>query len=650
MPHRFARPTSFALAAFLIAACATASTNSAVRGVGGPGNGVSADGQRGSLPSVPARNGPLAIDVVYPSEGAQLTTADSNFVFGSVGNGQARLTINGQPVEVAANGAFLGFLPVPANGVYDLVAEVRGGAQTQQAQQRRTVRVPVRQEPPAAGGPLSIVAGSVTPSGALTVNQAEPVTVRFRATPGATARLLLADGSSVPLVERRVAEREMGFQQDVAGQPREFSEYAGTFAPRAPVAAPAGTANATVAAIPAGTGGAAIVLTRGADSLRMPLPASVGVLRPGETRVAVAAGDRPDSTVIAQALPGSNTPYQWFFPVGTRLAIDGEREGFLRARLAEGVSVWIDAKSLRLLPAGTPAGEATVGTVRVVPAAEWVDLRLSTSDRLPFRVTADGNTINVEVFGAQTRTNWAHYGPEDPFVRHLAWDQPRDGVFTARLETDQPVWGWRSFYDAGGTLVIRVRRPPRIDRARPLAGRFIAVDAGHPPGGAIGPTRLTEADANLMIAKRLVRLLREAGARVLETRPDTAAVALGARPLMAERANAELLVSVHNNAFPDGVNPFTNNGTTAFYNAPQGMELARLLQHELTGELGLRDLGIARADLALVRGTWFPSTLTESTFLMVPRQEAAVRDPAVQERVARAHLRAIEAFLRGRAR
>ncbi|HYH83154.1 MAG TPA: N-acetylmuramoyl-L-alanine amidase [Longimicrobium sp.] len=599
---------------------------------------------------MPARNGPLAIDVVYPAEGAQLTTAESNFIFGSVGNGQARLTINGQPVQVAANGAFLGFLPVPANGVYDVVAEVRSGGQTQQAQQRRTVRVPVRQDPPSAGGPLAIVAGSLTPGGELTVAEGEPVTVRFRATPGATARLLLADGTSVPLVERRVAERATGFQQDVAERPREFSEYAGTMMPRGAISAPGGGTSTTVAPVPAGAGRATILLVRGADTLRMPLPVSLGVLRAGETRVAVAAGDRPDGTVIAQALPGGNTPYQWFFPVGTRFAVTGEREGFLRARLAEDVSVWIDAKSLRLLPAGTPAPEGTVGTVRVVPAAEWVDLRLSTSDRLPFRVSAEGNALNVEVFGAQTRTNWAHYGPEDPLVSRLSWNQPRDGVFTTRLEMAEPVWGWRSFYDAAGTLVIRVRRPPRVDRARPLQGRFIAVDAGHPPGGAIGPTRLTEADANLWLSKRLVRMLRDAGARVLEIRPDTAAVALGLRPLTAERANAELLVSVHNNAFPDGVDPFANNGTTAFYNAPQGMELTRLLQRELVAELGLRDLGIARADLALVRSTWFPATLTESTFLMVPQQEAALRDPAVQERIARAHFRAIEAFLRSRAR
>jgi N-acetylmuramoyl-L-alanine amidase len=649
MPHRIPRPAAATLAALLITACATAST------VARPGETApAADRQRGTLPPVPARTGPLAIDVVYPNEGAALTVGDSNFVFGSVGTGGARLTINGAPVEVAPNGAFLAWLPVPQNGVYQLTAEVdtRSGAQsqTQQASLRRTVRVPVRQEPPAAGGPLAIVAGSITPTGAMTVAEGEPVTVRLQATPGARARLVFSDGTSWEMGETRAIERAEGFQQDVSQRPREFSLYAVTFPAAQAIAGPAGGARATILPVDPAARRGTIELVRGRDTLRAPLPVEIGVLEHGAARVAVAAGSREDSTVIGQALPGSGTPYQWFFPNGTVFTLTGEREGFYRARLTQDLSVWIDAKSLRLLPAAAPQREATVGTVRVVPAADWVDFRFTTSDRLPFRVTADGNAVNVEIYGAATRTNWAHYGPEDAFVRRVSWEQPRSDLFAARLETAEPVWGWRSFYDANGTLVVRVRRPPRIDREHPLAGRTIGVDAGHPPGGAIGPTRLTEAEANLAIAKRLVRLLQAAGARVVETRPDTAAVALNIRTVLAERANVELLVSIHNNAFPDGVNPFTNAGTAAFYNAPQSMELARGLQHELLGELGLRDLGIARADLALVRDTWFPSSLTETMFLMVPQQEAALRDPAVQERIARAHLRAIEAFLRSRAR
>jgi N-acetylmuramoyl-L-alanine amidase len=654
MPHRISRPAVLASAALLIAACATAATT-ARTSTDGPSNDASTDvAQRGSLPPVPARSGPLAIDVVYPDEGAALTVSDSNFIFGSVGTGGARLTINGAPVEVAPNGAFLAFLPVPPNGVYQLTAQARaqenGQLRTMDAALRRTVRVPVRQDPPAAGGPLAIVAGSITPAGAMTAVEGEPITVRFRATPGARARLVFSDGTSWQMLESRSVERAEGFQQDLAQRPREFSEYAVTFPAWQWIAGPAGTADATVWPVDPTARRGTIELVRGRDTLRAPLPLEMGVLEHGATRVAIAAGSREDSTVIGQGVPGSGTPYQWFFPNGTVFTITGEREGFYRARLTNDLSVWIDAKSLRLLPAGSPVSPGTVGTVRVVPAAGWIDLRLTTSGRLPYRVTADGNAVNVEVYGAATRTNWAHYGAEDVFVRRVSWEQPRSDLFAARVETAEPVWGWKSFYDAGGTLVVRIRRPPRIDREHPLAGRFIGVDAGHPPGGAIGPTRLTEAEANLAIARRLVRLLQAAGARVLETRPDTAAVALNLRPVLAERANVELLVSIHNNAFPDGVNPFTNAGTAAFYNAPQSLELARGLQHELLAELGLRDLGIARADLALVRPTWFPSSLTETMFLMVPQQEAALRDPAVQERIARAHLRAIEAFFRGRAR
>jgi N-acetylmuramoyl-L-alanine amidase len=107
---------------------------------------------------------------------------------------------------------------------------------------------------------------------------------------------------------------------------------------------------------------------------------------------------------------------------------------------------------------------------------------------------------------------------------------------------------------------------------------------------------------------------------------------------------------VHNNAFPDGVNPWTNAGTSMYYYHPHSADLARLMQHAMLEELGLRDIGFGRADLALVRPAWMPSVLSETMFMMVPEQEAALRDAAVQERIARAHMRAIELFLMERAR
>ncbi|HET8656112.1 MAG TPA: N-acetylmuramoyl-L-alanine amidase [Longimicrobiaceae bacterium] len=579
------------------------------------------------LPPIPARSGPLAITLVHPAEGDAIPV-DSTFVFGNVGTGGASLTIDGTPVPVEANGAFLAFLPVPRDGVYRLAASASGRS----VQLTRTVKVPGAPAPAAAGA-LSVVPGSLTPRGAFLRVQDEPMTVRVRATPGATARLVLPGGASYPLVEQRATERAQGFMLERTTQASGVSEYVGSFPAR-------GIAPDS----------AHVELVRGADTLRLPLDLALRVLPPGAVRVGVAASDRADATVTATAVPGSGTPYNWFFPNGTRLAIDGQGAGQYRVRLTSDLSVWVDTADVRLLPVGTPAPVGDVGTVRAVRQPGFVDVRLFTSERLPFRVDPSDSGLVVTVYDAKTRTNWLQYGATDTLIRRMAWEQASDDVYRLRVELTRPFWGYLAFFDPAGNLVVRIRRPPDIDPLHPLRGRYIAVDAGHPPGGAIGPTELTEADANLAIARRLAALLRQAGARVLETRPDTAAVALGARPLMATDSSVDLLVSVHNNAFPEGVNPFENNGTSAFYNQPQSLELARALQRELIGELGLRDLGVARADLALVRPTWFPSALTETMFLMIPQQEAALRDPEVQERIARAHVRAIEEFLRRRGR
>jgi N-acetylmuramoyl-L-alanine amidase len=623
----------------LLAAAAMAACTAPNPGAGPAPGGTRTSSQEpgGGLPPVPSVRGPLRIDVVYPAEDAQLTASDSNFVFGSVGTGDATLTINDAPVEVAPNGAFLAFVPVPRDGVYRVMAMSAGTAMGIV----RRIRRP-------AGADATSGMGAVVPRAAMTLQRGERVTVRFRGAPGGRARLVFPDGSSVPLVEQRGLERDEGFGQDRSAT-REFTEYAGSFPANLPLLSRDRQVGIPTLAETVRAGTATVELVSGGDTLRSPLELSLAVLAPGETRVGVAASTRPDSLVVATAVPGSGTPYHWTFPNGTRFTITGERDGAYRVRLTEDQSVWVETRSVRLLPAGTPEVRGTVGAVRVVPQEEWVDLRVSMSDRLPARVMVEGNYLTLDVYGAESRTNWLYYGTEDPFVRRANWEQGRDDLYYVRMELARAPWGWRTFYDTDGTLVVRVRRPPAISARRPLEGIHVAVDAGHPPGGAIGPTRLTEAEANLAIVRRLVPMLRAAGARVTETRPDTAAVGLGDRFPMAERAGAHLMVSVHNNAFPDGVNPFTNNGTTAFYNAPQSLDLARHMQREIVRELGLRDLGIARADLALVRPTWMPSTLTESTFLMVPQQEAALRDAGVQERIARAHFRAIEAYLRQRA-
>ncbi len=79
----------------------------------------------GFLP-IPRVEGAFEIQVVHPTPQTPRPDVDSTFIYGSVRTGAASLTINGTPVPVASNGAFLAFLPVPPDGRWELAAEAQG--------------------------------------------------------------------------------------------------------------------------------------------------------------------------------------------------------------------------------------------------------------------------------------------------------------------------------------------------------------------------------------------------------------------------------------------------------------------------------------------------------------------------------------------
>jgi N-acetylmuramoyl-L-alanine amidase len=153
-----------------------------------------------NLPSMPLVTGPLEISVVYPRLGETVGSTDSAFIFGSVGHGEALLTINGVPAPVWPNGAFMAFLPVPPrdNPVYELRATV--GAETAQLTHQvalppepgpdtAAVTVPppdtvsgrwATVSPPAATDPDRVVWGPAVP---------DPETTRFFFLPGTAVRV-----------------------------------------------------------------------------------------------------------------------------------------------------------------------------------------------------------------------------------------------------------------------------------------------------------------------------------------------------------------------------------------------------------------------------------------------------------------------------
>jgi N-acetylmuramoyl-L-alanine amidase len=376
----------------------------------------------------------------------------------------------------------------------------------------------------------------------------------------------------------------------------------------------------------------------------------VAVLAPNQPRV-VSIDDDPGRTGTTDSiLPGRPLPYgtyHWFFPTGTLAAVSGRWNDQLRLQLSSTSVAWVDLGGARPLPEGTPPPAGRVGSLRVFRSPTSATLRIPVGARVPFRVEEEERRLTVTLYGVQGDIDWIHYGERDPLIRLVRFVQRTADELDITVELGEPVWGYRARW-AEGQLLLEIRRPPEIDRRRPLAGRKIALDPGHPPLGATGPTGVTEPEVTLAVARIARDLLVREGAEVVLLRDSEAPVGLEARTTMAERQDAELLVSIHANALPDGVNPFLNNGTTVYYFHPRAAELARAIGRELVARFGFRDLGVGRGDLALARPTWMPAVLVEGLFLMIPEQEAVLASREGQRRYAEGIVEGLKAFLRAR--
>jgi N-acetylmuramoyl-L-alanine amidase len=174
--------------------------------------------------------------------------------------------------------------------------------------------------------------------------------------------------------------------------------------------------------------------------------------------------------------------------------------------------------------------------------------------------------------------------------------------------------------------VLEIRPSPPAGAG--LIGLIVAIDAGHPPGGAIGPTGLTEDSLSLAVALEAAERLRGLGAKPILTRLDAAPVSLEARVLLAETAGAHLFVSVHVNAPGDGRPPESVDGTRVFWLRPHSQQLAKALEDSVAAALHQVRAGAIQSDLAVLRPTWFPSALVEGTTLVLPGREAYLRSPA----------------------
>ncbi len=624
----------------------------------------------GTVATAPAPatvSGPVELRIVYPpvrdrvnrlgetrvfvaDSAYRMSRTDSVFAFGSVGRGDALLFVNGQSVPVYPTGGWTAWVPLKAGpadtaATFDLVVWADG------VTQRALLVVPLVPVFDPLGAPVWIDTTSFQPRGDRWLRPHEGIRLSVRAAPGSVLRArvgnlplfeFLPDSAPAPLAWGERAFRT-GVPRSRARRSDRYVAWAvGPFGPD-----PGSVFDPAAVPAPTDTSWVVVEAVRDDDTVRARWPLRIGRIALGHSPVVVVDDDVAGTGTTDSTLAGRPNPYgtyHWFFPTGTVAAVSGRWNDQVRLQLSRTSVAWVDARDVHPLPAGTPPPNGIARSMRLVPGERSAVLRIPLPARVPFRIDEAERSLALTLYGVAADMDWIQYGGTDSFVRLITYAQRAEDEATLELTLAEPVWGYRARWE-GSDLLVEVRRTPRIEANRPLAGRLVVLDPGHPPGGATGPTGVREPDVVLAVARKAKELLEARGAAVVLTRVSDSAVSLAQRIRLAEHVNAELLISIHANALPDGMNPFVNAGTSVYYNHPRSAPLARHIDRALVRQFGFRDLGVGRGDLALARPTWMPAVLTEGLFMMLPDQEAVLSSEEGQWRYAMGLIEGMEAFL-----
>lgn len=229
----------------------------------------------------------------------------------------------------------------------------------------------------------------------------------------------------------------------------------------------------------------------------------------------------------------------------------------------------------------------------------------------------------------------------------------------------------------------------RADEPARAADRFdrVVLDAGHggDDHGAEGPAGLLEKELVLDVTRRLKARIESDGVRVVLTRDDDVYVPLDERTAIANRAGADLFVSIHANAASarsargveiffvaleasdDAARQLAERENAAFREASpaspddplasilgdlaaadqlrESDEFARLANKEVAAlAASVPSRGVKQAPFVVLMGVSMPAALVEIGFITNPAEERDLASPRYRDRVADALARAVFEF------
>lgn len=206
-------------------------------------------------------------------------------------------------------------------------------------------------------------------------------------------------------------------------------------------------------------------------------------------------------------------------------------------------------------------------------------------------------------------------------------------TFIAKEVLDYNVFGRPEVKDSAITIIKPASKKDKL----------VVIDPGHggaETGASYGGSK--EKDLNLDIAVRLNKLLEAKGINTYLLRDDDSFIGVIERAYIANKINATLFLSIHNNA---GFS--TANGTEVLcYGGPtsgfSGHRFAQLLQNKLVSKLGTYNRGVnLRPGLGVLRTTSMPSALAEIAFLSNESDLNKLKSASFRQKAAEAMCEAI---------
>ncbi|NLX02292.1 MAG: SH3 domain-containing protein [Syntrophomonadaceae bacterium] len=203
--------------------------------------------------------------------------------------------------------------------------------------------------------------------------------------------------------------------------------------------------------------------------------------------------------------------------------------------------------------------------------------------------------------------------------------------------------------DGSSTNILLVGK----DQIKTRRENLVVLDPGH--GGRDTGARgknLDEKEANLKIALKVGELLKDKGIEVEYTRTTDIYLGLEERAAIANRLNAGLFVSIHNNASTKAA----IQGTETYYYAPvdndllflqldERKSLAAKLHQQLIAQLKRPDRGVKTANFSVLRNTTMPSALVECVFISNPDEEKLLQQNYFIQWTAEAIANGIAAYM-----